>query len=82
VESHPERAPLGLLTSRPKGARSGKVRRGFFQNVFILELWRISLTAHWTPSDSSMLAILVSMIPGEVHSALSPSEVQTSCEKS
>ncbi len=40
---------------------------GHLADSFILELGGKSLTTHGTPSDSSMLAILVSTISGEVH---------------
>ena len=41
---------------------------GHLANGFILKLGGVSLMTHGTPSDSSMLAILVSTNSGEVQS--------------
>ncbi len=41
---------------------------GDLADRFVLKLWRVSLMAHWTPLDSSMLASKVSTVLGEVHS--------------
>jgi hypothetical protein len=42
---------------------------GHLADGFVLEFGGKSLLTHGTPSDSSMLAIQVSTIPGEVHIA-------------
>ena len=39
---------------------------GHLANGFILEFWRVSLMAHWTPPAASILASEVSTIPGLV----------------
>ena len=50
--------------------RDGVTSLDHLADSLILKLGGISLMTHGTPSDSSMLAILVSTISGEVHCPL------------